>query len=284
MKKPFAFVLAFIVVCTCKLLGQGTGGPIVIRIVESDSQEWQLEIMRDTSWHHYNIALSAFGSGSGFLNTPVTNLVVVPIGGGGPIGGPLTEVADWIDDVVIADSLIDDFDDGDFFDWFRESGLNGSYLRVVAERETPNASPHCMKIAHGNTMGQTFAGRVERRFAGWTLSPTDTLRLWLRGKSYLITDVPEAQAGMPREFALYQNYPNPFNPTTTISYQLPTNSHVTLKVFDVLGREVATLVDEVQEAGYKHVEFRADGLASGVYLYRLQAGGFNETKKMLVVR
>ena len=75
--------------------------------------------------------------------------------------------------------------------------------------------------------------------------------------------------------------------STTINYHLPTISHVTLKVFDVLGREVATLVDAVEEPGYKSVKFDASrhvGIASGVYLYRLQAGRFVETKKMLVVR
>lgn len=89
---------------------------------------------------------------------------------------------------------------------------------------------------------------------------------------------------VPKAFVLHQNYPNPFNPTTTISYQLPTGGHVTLKVFDVLGREVATLVDEVQVLGFKSVKFNADGFASGVYMYRLQAGDLGATKKILLMR
>lgn len=85
-------------------------------------------------------------------------------------------------------------------------------------------------------------------------------------------------------FELFQNYPNPFNPTTVIAYQLPQTSQVKLKVFDGLGKEIATLVNGRQAAGRYHVPFTAVGLASGVYFYRLQAGSFVETKKMMLVK
>lgn len=88
----------------------------------------------------------------------------------------------------------------------------------------------------------------------------------------------------PTEFKLEQNYPNPFNPTTTIQYQLPQDSKVILKVYDILGSEVAALVNEEQEAGYKEVKFDAINIASGIYVYRLQAGDFISTKKMLLVK
>lgn len=88
----------------------------------------------------------------------------------------------------------------------------------------------------------------------------------------------------PTEFKLEQNYPNPFNPTTTIQYQLPQDSKVILKVYDILGSEVAALVNEEQEAGYKEVKFDAINFASGIYVYSLQAGNYFSTKKMMLLR
>ncbi len=88
----------------------------------------------------------------------------------------------------------------------------------------------------------------------------------------------------PREFALFQNYPNPFNPTTVISYQLPVNSFVNLKVYDILGRSVQTLVEREQPAGVYQATFDGSHLGSGIYIYRLQAGSFSATRKLLVVK
>ncbi|WP_369695749.1 T9SS type A sorting domain-containing protein, partial [Ignavibacterium album] len=86
------------------------------------------------------------------------------------------------------------------------------------------------------------------------------------------------------EYKLEQNYPNPFNPTTVISWQSPKGSHQTLKVYDILGNEVATLVDEYKESGRYKVEFDASKLASGVYIYRFSAGNYVDVKKMIVVK
>jgi len=91
-------------------------------------------------------------------------------------------------------------------------------------------------------------------------------------------------AGVPAAYRLEQNYPNPFNPSTKIEYQLPAAGHVTLKVYDILGREVATLVNGYTSSGAHEVQFNATNLASGVYCYRLTSGNFNEMKKMMLVK
>ena len=90
--------------------------------------------------------------------------------------------------------------------------------------------------------------------------------------------------GLPTAFKLEQNFPNPFNPSTTISYSIPERGLVRLEVFDLLGRRVATLLNETQEAGRHSVTFRPEGLASGVYIYRLEARGVSAAGKMLLLR
>lgn len=88
----------------------------------------------------------------------------------------------------------------------------------------------------------------------------------------------------PSEFALSQNYPNPFNPSTTINYQLAQKAKVELRVYDMIGKEIASLVNEVQDAGYYKVQLDANNLASGVYFYRIKAGKFTETKRMILIK
>lgn len=94
----------------------------------------------------------------------------------------------------------------------------------------------------------------------------------------------EPKDDLPETFALSQNYPNPFNPSTVISYQLPVSSEVRLEVFDMLGRKVATLVNQQMEAGAQQVTFNAKNLSSGVYLYRLQAGNNVFIKKLTLIK
>lgn len=90
--------------------------------------------------------------------------------------------------------------------------------------------------------------------------------------------------GIPGEYGLEQNHPNPFNPSTVIRYNLPEDAYVTLRIYEVIGREVAVLVEGMESAGYKSVSFDAGNLPSGVYFYRLQAGNFVDVKKMLLMK
>jgi hypothetical protein len=98
------------------------------------------------------------------------------------------------------------------------------------------------------------------------------------------TGVAEKNGVLPVEFALEQNYPNPFNPTTTITFHLPSSSLVTLKVFNTAGQEIASLVDRQLPAGDHRTEWNASGVPSGIYFYRIQAGAYSETKKLVVMR
>jgi hypothetical protein len=99
----------------------------------------------------------------------------------------------------------------------------------------------------------------------------------------VVTSV-ENPPSMPVNFSLAQNYPNPFNPTTNIKYSLMHSGLVKLIVYDILGRQIATLVNERQNAGTYDVPFNASALTSGVYFYRITAGSFSQTRKMVVLK
>jgi hypothetical protein len=100
----------------------------------------------------------------------------------------------------------------------------------------------------------------------------------------VLTGVNDGPAGLPAASRLEQNFPNPFNPSTTIEYAVAARTHVSLKVYDMSGREVATLIDRTEEPGLKTVKFDAANLSTGTYLYRLVAGGFTETRHFIVMR
>jgi hypothetical protein len=97
------------------------------------------------------------------------------------------------------------------------------------------------------------------------------------------TDVRIAD-GVPAAFALKQNYPNPFNPTTRIEYQVAKDQLVSLKVYNLLGQEVATLLNETKAPGTYAVDWNAEGLPSGIYLYKMQSGSFTSTRRMMLVK
>jgi hypothetical protein len=107
--------------------------------------------------------------------------------------------------------------------------------------------------------------------------------IWRRPLSELTAIAPRMEGEIPGFIALGQNFPNPFNPSTTIHYALPHRYNVTLSVYNTLGQKVADLVSETQDAGYHEVRFEGSGLSSGVYFYRIQAGSFVATKKLLMI-
>jgi hypothetical protein len=117
---------------------------------------------------------------------------------------------------------------------------------------------------------------------GWAVGSAGTILKTTNGG---ITFINEGEIDkVPTEFILSQNYPNPFNPSTKITYTIPSRSDVNIKVFNLLGSEVAELVKGEMEAGNHDVEFNAANLPSGVYFYRMQAGNFIGTKKMLLLK
>ena len=142
-----------------------------------------------------------------------------------------------------------------FAEWVQTNGPYGGNISSFA-------------VSGTNLFAGTFGGSV-----------------WRRPLSEMISSIREIEASeLPRIFELKQNYPNPFNPTTVIRFQVSGVSNVRLVVYDLLGREVAVLVDEKKTPGSYETTFDARGLASGVYFYRLQSGDYTETKRLILLR
>jgi len=121
-------------------------------------------------------------------------------------------------------------------------------------------------------------------YSGWKAQAETENQAILDMLTNGVTAVEENPVGHTQDYELGQNYPNPFNPSTHISYTLPQSGHVTVKVFNVLGQEVATLVNSVHSAGSHRVSFDAAGLSSGIYIYQIQAGTNMATRKMVLMK
>ena len=152
-------------------------------------------------------------------------------------------------------------------------------------------------IFHSNSAGRNWTlineGLIDTMVMVLGISETYLFasgdHLWRRPLSEFVTSVDLLPGNLPTAFNLNQNYPNPFNPSTTISWQSPVDSWQTLRIYDLLGRVVATLVDEYKPAGSYEVEFNShsdegQNLSSGVYFYQLKAGEFQQTRKMILLR
>ncbi|HLX11598.1 MAG TPA: T9SS type A sorting domain-containing protein [Bacteroidota bacterium] len=113
---------------------------------------------------------------------------------------------------------------------------------------------------------------------------TDSGDIFYRPVPEVVLGAPVQKHSVPARFHLHQNYPNPFNPTTKITYELPEQSHVTLRLYDALGREISTLVDRIETAGVKTINLDATSLSSGMYMCTLRAGAFADSKKIVVLK
>ncbi|NOX18701.1 MAG: Omp28-related outer membrane protein [Chlorobi bacterium] len=162
-------------------------------------------------------------------------------------------------------------------DAFRSFGGNGNELLVYTDSQMYGAITYANEKYHTALIGFSVEQMIPRSMA--------TVLLGRIFASFdMITDVNYEENELPGKFILYQNYPNPFNPETVIKFNVPKESFVSLKLYDVLGDEIQTLVNEKKSAGLYQISFDGSGLSSGVYFYRLQAGKFSAAKKMILLR
>lgn len=131
-----------------------------------------------------------------------------------------------------------------------------------------------------------LSSTVGEPFIGKSINTTNQLNIgfWYVYKQSTLTNLENEDETIPTVFKLEQNYPNPFNPSTIIKFAVPERSSVLIKIYDILGGEVITLVNEEMESGWYRREFNASGYSTGVYIYRMQAGNYVSTKKMILIK
>ena len=162
-----------------------------------------------------------------------------------------------------------------------EVGTNGTLLRHAVYSSGVVDYAHVLQTYTGNNLNKIFVLEKNRFPNVWIAGNGFTVlyRQW-----ELIFTGFEDELSKPNQFDLYQNYPNPFNPTTSIKFTIPKYDFVTLKIYDLLGREITTLVNEAKLPGVYEVEFDGTNLASGIYIYRLKSGGYTASKKFVLMK
>jgi len=149
------------------------------------------------------------------------------------------------------------------YDIWGHSGYDDGVTTAMFLRESDNTGVILLTNADGD---QPYKAAVDRLFDEITVG------------------IEEELVNIPKNFIMMQNYPNPFNPTTSIQYAISSRQFVSLKVYDVLGNEIETLVNEEKPVGTYEMTWSAEQLPSGVYFYQLRAGNYSETKKMVLIR
>jgi phosphatidylserine/phosphatidylglycerophosphate/cardiolipin synthase-like enzyme len=161
---------------------------------------------------------------------------------------------------------------------------------AIIDAEYSNATPYVITGSHNwsssaeNSNDENTLIFQDAQIANFYLQEFTARYYEAGGTDSIVLSTNEVNLEIPEQYSLKQNYPNPFNPVTTINYQIPIGGIVTLKVFDILGREVRTLINEEKSAGNYSIEFNASELASGVYIYRLSSGNYKATKKLLLMK
>jgi hypothetical protein len=162
-----------------------------------------------------------------------------------------------------------------------DDGSSGNHIATLIVGQLVKGGSYSININHLNILstieelyGLNYAGSSAASLA---IPPS----YWLNVTG---VEAGNGQSSIPQNYSLLQNYPNPFNPTTTINYELPKEGLVTLKVYNILGKEVKTIVNEVEPAGNYKVSFDASKLSSGVYFYKIEAGSFVQSKKMILMK
>ena len=162
---------------------------------------------------------------------------------------------------------------------------NGVLFNTFPRTVTASGGTGFRVGSYNTALVSQLCGKLDEfRLYGRALTAAEITGTWNQELPVLLVGINPPSSGVVRDYSLSQNYPNPFNPSTKIAYSIPKAGNVKLVVYDVLGREVRTLVDEFKQAGAYNVRFDALNIASGVYFYTIKSGDFTETKKMTLIK
>ncbi len=206
-----------------------------------------------------------------------TNKIIRSHRGGTNVGykllsHPLTSLQsfEWYDGYTV---------DSSYWNWMNHGVIDPQYVSATLDGPVIITGQAPQTLAKGDSIVVCYAVS-----SGANEAEMIDNMLLAEQKYRQLTSVESDQNNIPSEFALGQNYPNPFNPSTKISYQLPRSGFVNLKIYNVLGKEVAILVNEEKPAGKYEVDFNAGNLSTGVYFYKLTSNNFTQVNKMLLVK
>ena len=278
------------------LVGQLFGGPpphsVVLNWQESSTNELGFVIERDTEGSGNfesldSVAADITSYEDTNLVNPVDTLYYRVYAFSQDTVSEYSNIAEMVIPVELVSFTADIFESTVTISWITATEVNNYGFEVQRKIENAEWKRIGFVEGHGTTTERQNYKYIDEirgiqaRTLGYRLKQQNY------DGSYEYSDVVEVTNPAPTEFVLQQNYPNPFNPSTIIRYEIPgqaDNKLVVLKLFDVLGNEVAILVNEEKEAGRYSVEFSATALPSGIYFYRLSAGYFTETKKMILLK
>jgi photosystem II stability/assembly factor-like uncharacterized protein len=228
------------------------------------------------SWHHYNSGLNHTPS----FRLAVDSLGYVYVGTGLPqmLYGSIQSTIP----VELTSFSAKQVEDKIHLNWQTATELNNHGFEIERKTENSEWRTKGFKEGNGTTTETQFYSFIDDNISGgkfqYRLKQIDY------DGSFEFSDEIEIEVSIPIEYSLSQNFPNPFNPSTVIKYSIPEERLMILKVFNAIGEEVVSLVNEVKQPGVYEIEFNASYLSSGIYFYKLRAGDFVETKKMILLK
>lgn len=234
----------------------------------------------DTGWFSYSISLAAYANQNIYI--AFQEAVADNYNDGAALFLDVIEVTGANVPVELTAFAARQLDGTVMLDWATATETNNSGFSVERSADNVNFT----KIAFVNGNGTT----TERKVYSYTDNTVNSGKYYYRLKqvdfdgSFSYSNAIEVSVGVPTEFSLSQNYPNPFNPSTTIKFALPTASNVKITIYNTIGKEVATLVNGTMEAGTHSAIWNASNNASGMYFFKLEAGNFTATKKMMLIK